>query len=140
MPTEERITLREFIEQRLEDLERCLDAKFHYIEDSTTLAKDSMERRLDGMNEFRETLRDQSATMLSRAEFDAYHNRLMAENSASHERIEKDMRSLELSRAELQGKASQTAVLISLGVALLSLLLGAIGIVIQYMRIIDTGK
>jgi hypothetical protein len=47
------------------------DTRFLEIKESTEKARQSMERRLDTMNEFRQSLRDQSNQFVSRSENDA---------------------------------------------------------------------
>jgi len=71
-----------------------------------------MEKRLDGMNEFRDTLKDQSGSFLTKSEFYTYRNKL-----------DEDIRSLRESRAEIAGKASQTSVNIALLISIVGLIL-----------------
>lgn len=65
------VTLRHYVEQRFEQHQRALD-----------LATQAMEKRLDGMNEFRQSLRDQSVLFLTRAEYDGKHEALRARIAA----------------------------------------------------------
>jgi hypothetical protein len=58
---------REFA-AHLEQVREETRVAFIASEKAIAKAEQSMEKRLDGMNEFRETLRDQAATFLSRAE------------------------------------------------------------------------
>lgn len=48
-----------------------VNLRVDYGEKSVTKASESMEKRLDSMNEFRSTLKDQAATFISREIFDA---------------------------------------------------------------------
>ena len=45
-----------------------IDLRFNGIEKATDLARVNMEKRLDGMNEFRETLKDQASRFVTRTE------------------------------------------------------------------------
>jgi hypothetical protein len=54
---EEKISLKEFI-----------NAKFEALEKSTELSRIGMEKRLDSMNEFRQQLKDQNSTFITKAE------------------------------------------------------------------------
>ena len=54
------VTLRDYLEAKLHATERALD-----------LSRAELERRLESMNEFREQLRCQAATFLTRQEFEA---------------------------------------------------------------------
>jgi hypothetical protein len=59
------VTLREYLEARLEA-----------TEDALHLARAELERRLAGMNEFREQLKDQAAKFVTREELDLRMTRL----------------------------------------------------------------
>jgi hypothetical protein len=62
---DERVSLKEYTITQLID-----------IKESIKIAYASMEKRLDSINEFRETLKDQSAKFLTREEYDAKHQTL----------------------------------------------------------------
>ena len=64
------------IEQRFEATEKLYDLRVRELDEKTKLAKDSMELRLQAMNEFRETLRDQAGRLLGRDEYVTEHSRL----------------------------------------------------------------
>ena len=108
----ESVSLREYFDARLAAQDRA-----------TEIARLAMEKRLDGMNEFREALKDQSNRNVTKAEYDDCVRRILA-----------DVRELRESRAELAGKASQSSVdralvisLSGLGLAILSVILRLIG-------------
>jgi hypothetical protein len=71
-----------------------------------------MEHRLNAMNEFRESLKDQSNLFLTKAEY-----------TACKEKIDEDIRLLRESRAELHGKASQMQANIALAIAIIGILM-----------------
>lgn len=52
-------------------LKEYLDASIKDIRESIKVAYASMEKRLDGMNEFRDTLKDQAGKFVTREELDA---------------------------------------------------------------------
>jgi hypothetical protein len=52
-------------------LKQYVDRRFEEKDRQVTAALIASEKRLDGMNEFRDQLRDQAATLLPRAEYDA---------------------------------------------------------------------
>jgi hypothetical protein len=54
------ISLREHIEARLEALEKHIDSRFDAAQQAVDKAEKTMNERLSGMNEFRDTLRDQA--------------------------------------------------------------------------------
>jgi len=108
-PDEPTVPLREFISE-----------KFSALEKSTELSRQAMEKRLDSMNEFRQQLKDQADRLLPRAEY-----------TLQHDRVLEDVRGLRESRAELAGKANQTAVNIALVIALVGLALAVIGLILK---------
>ncbi len=99
-------------------LREYFDAKILSQEKAIALAYQSMEKRLEGMNEFRDTLRDQASRFVTRVELDA-----------QIEKIEANLRPLELSKANLEGKASQTAFYIAIFFSVAGLILGIINLI-----------
>jgi hypothetical protein len=85
-------------------------------------ALSAMNKRLDGMNEFRDTLRDQAAQFLTRKEYDA-----------KHEVLTLQIRALELSKAVLDGKASQGAVIAAYIVSGIGILISLIDLVSRFL-------
>jgi hypothetical protein len=64
------ITLREHIEARLDSLERHMNARFDAAQQAVEKAERTMNERLQGMNEFRDTLRDQATRFATVAQLD----------------------------------------------------------------------
>ena len=100
------ITLKEYIDTRLAAIDKATD-----------LAYKAMNERLMGMNEFRDALKDQSAKFVTSEELDAKIAVLCA-----------NIKSLELSRANLEGRASQTSVYIAYGISILGIIIGIISL------------
>lgn len=78
----EGISLKEYINDKFNNLEKAIDARFDTVTQTTTSALASadkaitksdiaLEKRLDSVNEFRNTLSDQARNFLTKAEFDA---------------------------------------------------------------------
>jgi hypothetical protein len=103
---EHEVSLREFIE-----------AKFVALEKATDDARSQMEKRLDGMNEFRETLRDQAAKFVTRDELDLHMNK-----------VDAVLKDLQTTRSELKGKAEQQTVTQTTILALLALFLAGLAL------------
>lgn len=97
--------------------------KFSALKDSMELSRQSMEKRLEGMNEFREALKDQTAKFITRNEHEAMMNN-----------YNKDIRELRESRAMLEGKASQSSLNIVLGVSLVAILISIIDLIIRFIK------
>ena len=95
------VTLRDYIDTRLSAIDKEKEVAYR-----------AMEKRLDGMNEFHDTLKDQSSTFLTKNEYCNFKDS-----------VEKDLRMLRESRAELAGKASQLSVNITLLIAVIGLIL-----------------
>lgn len=77
------ISLKEYIDTQLQALERVRemgiageDIRYRAIEKATTLASNAMDKRLEGMNEFRNQLKDQAALFLTRVEYEAKYQQL----------------------------------------------------------------
>ena len=92
------------------------------IKESVKTAYASMEKRLESMNEFRDTLKDQAAKFITREEMEA-----------KFETIDKQVDDLRMNKATLDGKASQQAVTTALLISLASIILGIIGIIINFV-------
>ena len=128
MQTDNLVTLKEYIDLRIDTLCNYTEVKLDAIDKATTLASDNMGDRLASMNEFRAQLKDQSATFIPRNEYLMAHDRLIA-----------DVAQLKEFRAELKGKASQQSVTIayiltafSITTAILGLIAGIIGVVLKF--------
>jgi len=116
------VDMKEYLDSRfrvIDDLRLYLDSKFDALDVSTKVAYNAMEKRLEGMNEFRQAMADQSNTFVTRSEISQFTDRVNA-----------DLRMLRESKAELQGKASQLSVNIALflsvagiGISLIKLIL-----------------
>ena len=117
------------------------EAKLEAVENATNLARIAMETRLQGMNEFRDSLRDQAAKFLPREEYEISRCQMVEElkglrrdvtkyitreeYESSHLRVEKDVQYLRESKASLEGKASQGAVYVAYILAVISMFIAA---------------
>jgi hypothetical protein len=91
-------TLREHLTQRITDVDRMLSRRMDdadkaiqaalvSAEKAVTKAESATEKRFEGVNEFRQALADQSATLIPRAEFDAAQKALSTQVTANTERM-----------------------------------------------------
>jgi len=131
MTKDEAITLREYIDTRIDALEK----RFTDINRATDLAAKAIEQRLEGMNEFREQLRSQAGTFVTQIEIDAkmiaaeathheYERRIQALeqnklNIGAHDLLERRIQLLEKALANLEGRF--WAVSVGVGVATLAI-------------------
>lgn len=78
----EDVSLRQYVDQRLADYDRAVQAALASAEKAITKADIATEKRFESVNEFRATLADQQNTFLSRPEYDANHKNLSDRVSA----------------------------------------------------------
>jgi uncharacterized coiled-coil DUF342 family protein len=105
MTDENIISLRDYIDFKIAELEKAF-----------ILARQVLEQRLNTMNEIREQLRTQKSEFVTRLETD---------------QIFRDIRELRESRAELQGKASQSSVFLAYLMSGISILISIIGFILH---------
>lgn len=107
------VSLREHVAEQIRAMDRYFHAKLEGVnytiekaerelQDRTDKASAELSKRLDGMNEFRETLKDQASKLATKDDI-AY--------------IEKRLQSLERLQALAEGKASFTTILWSAGLS-----------------------
>ena len=93
-----------------------LGERLNAHEKALEIARREMERRLEGMNEFREQLNHQTATFLTRTEI-----------GLMHEKIDNDITDLKKAKNIAEGKASVASVYVAWLLAILSLIVGLLG-------------
>lgn len=112
----EYVSLKEYIQSQIEALEKTMEKNCQIAD-----------KRMDSLNELRTMLQDVMGTLLTKAEFNIYRERIEEDK----ERIQEDIRSLRESRALLEGKASQSSVTISLIIGVSGLMLGLITLLVK---------
>ena len=117
MGPSEFITLRDYIDIKVTELEKAVVCKITALEALHMRDASTLEKRLDGMNEWRQERREQNAEFLPRTEYDIQHQKLVD-----------DIRLLRESKATLEGKASQNSVIFLGGVSVISLVIAAIAL------------
>lgn len=142
------VHLKEHLEKVISDLRVYLDAKLSGIEKSTALAADALNARLETMNEIRASLEDARANSPTNADLrsvqkqvDAIDKRMQSVITADQFAslripIDKDLRELRDSKNILAGKADRGSVMLSVGLACISLLLSAIGAISTAMNLL----
>ena len=114
--------LKKYFETKFDALEKYFETKFTALEKATTLAANTMDKRLDTMNELRSQLKDERLDYTQKTEIEPVISRMG-----------KDIHELQLSRAELAGKASQKSVNVIQLIAVLGLVLALINILMTLM-------
>jgi hypothetical protein len=103
------ITLREYVDSRFSSLDKSIE-----------LARQQMEKRLDGMNEIREALRVQAGRFVTKDECLPIKAQLLDE-----------VRALREFRVEMKSKADQQSVNIAIAVAVVSATLACFGLLLR---------
>ena len=97
-----------------------LKEKIESLEKYFVSSNHSLDKRLETMNEFRESLKDQTKNYFTRQEHELYV-----------QSVEKDLRMLRESKATFEGKASERSVVFTMVVAI-------IGIVLSFASLLHT--
>ena len=100
----EKVTLREYIEQRFDASDKAL-----------LLSNQLLEVRLHYLNDLRGMLEDYTKTSITRSEYDA-----------QHQRVVDDIKVLRESKAMLEGKASQLSVNITMAIAIIGIIVSLV--------------
>jgi hypothetical protein len=111
-------------------LKEYFEARVVALEKATILAAHQMERRLEGMNEFREQLKDQAGQFQTKQEANLRWDNFIRDQEA----IKSDIRILRESRAMLEGKASQQSVNVATILAVVGIVLWMVDIVVGFLR------
>jgi hypothetical protein len=120
-------SLKEYFEMRFDNMESSLDARFEAQEKATSVANQASDKRLEGMNEFRESLREQSTAFATKSEVCKLEDIITVKLDA----INKNLQKIEISDATLAGKASQNSVI---GAYILSIIMLIISILKLFMK------
>jgi hypothetical protein len=103
------------VNAKFEFLERLFEEKINARDRALTVAMATMDTRLDGMNEFRNTLRDQSAQFVTRDEYLTGHSAVVRnaevmriDLSTSVVRIEQTDRAAAVERAQLDKRPGES--------------------------------
>ena len=116
------VGLKEYVDMRFSESEKAKDNALHSIEIARREAQTAMEKRLDGMNEFRDQLRDQASRFITREEYLTGHKPIeeklngkvgIEEYRAFCNQVMTTLEDYKINKAVLATKASSTTVIIS---------------------------
>jgi len=108
MTDDDRVTLREFMLVQLEAVEERFAQFIRYSEDRLSRTEKDLERRLEGMNEFRAQLEKQTRNFVTREYYET-----------KHELIERRITELEKLRNVREGQLTMVVAMAGIGGALL---------------------
>jgi predicted transcriptional regulator len=114
------VPLKEYLEKRLDEMSCRIKQRFEEVDANVAKAEQQLNHRLEGMNEFRESLRDQSSRFMTRMEYEY-----------AHKGLDEKVRAMELAKATLEGRAATVSVLISVVVSVVTGVV--IALVIHYV-------
>jgi hypothetical protein len=117
------VPLKEHLEARVAALERAVDMNIAWLEKTRIGDREILEKRLDSMNEFRDALRDQSGTMFTRVEHEAYQKT-----------VEADLRGLRGFQSTLEGKASQANLNVTFILALAAVVVSVTNLILRVIK------
>lgn len=117
---EEMIPIKDHLLKVIEDHEHLNEVKFEAVEKAVTVANANMEHRLAGLNEWRGTITDFINASITRKEFEGAHSTVL-----------EDIKRLDISRAMLEGKASQKSVNMAFLISAVGIILSIISIVLR---------
>lgn len=104
-----------YLKAKIKAVKEVSDEHFNAVVYSTQMAKESADKRLDGMNEFRSSLKDQQATFVPRAEYEAQACKL-----------DTDIQDLKRFKAVHEGKATMASVYVAYIMAAISFIMSII--------------
>ena len=96
-------------------LKEHIECRLIAIEKASELERETMNIRLESMNEFRDAMKDQAGTYITRTEYEIYHNQL--------ERTIAEMKDF---ISDHKGRASQSSVIFIGFISLIGLLLSLV--------------
>lgn len=103
----EKVSLREHLESRIDGLEEMLKMRFDIQREALAKASETLNTHLEGMNEFRSSMKDQAGQFVTRDTLKALLDPL-----------QKIIGELQLSRANWEGRMAVLAGILSVGVSI----------------------
>lgn len=123
------ISLKEYFEARLKAIEEVNQKTFELNNIAIQKAEDSVNFRLESMNEFRSAMKDQQATYLPIQEFKAH----LAASQKSFEDLKEQINKLSTIQQVVAGKAGQPMVWIVGAGSIIGLILSIISLLQKWV-------
>jgi hypothetical protein len=122
------LALEKFFTLWISKVEELFKTRIDSMEEARRLALAAMDKRLDGMNELREALRDQRATYFTKESHELYQKQ-----------IELEIRSLQDFKLTLDTKASTKSVNLATGLAVGGFVISSISFVLLVIHVLLKG-
>ena len=119
------VSLRDHLEDKIATTDKATQARLDAVEQAALVATRTLEKRLEGMNEFRAAMGDLSNRMATRSEVEV-----------QNERIKADIKEFRTFMNTQQGKASQASVSWSMALGGIATVIGLISL---YLRLFSAG-
>jgi hypothetical protein len=113
------VSWRDYVDGQINALHRLYDSRFKAMEQAVDKAEQQLRARLEGMNEFREALKDQASRLATRESLDMNRDQLIAMVEALSKRVAE----LEKDRANATGRSWMLWALLGTGLTVLSIAL-----------------
>lgn len=141
--------IKDYVDRELGYLKELVNTKLGYNKEAVDLARSQMEDRLEGMNEFRAQLKDQTSTFVSRELFDktlkaeddridqaakSLQQQMITQNSAFDSRL----KAIELNTSRAEGKSLGIGTVIGAIIGVGSFIGIIIGIVLNASKLLGT--
>lgn len=108
----------------------AVDAAFTASEKAIVKAEDAQKDYNQRSNEFRGQLEDQANRLISKSESSILFGSVEAKMESQQKQIDELLQN----KAKLEGKANQSSVLIALLISTISIIIGVIGIISQFIK------
>lgn len=82
------VTLREYVDMRFQAQDRAVQAALAAVKEENQKTERTMEKRFEGVNEFRKALEDNTKTFLPRPEYTGAHQALVEKIELNTKRVD----------------------------------------------------
>jgi len=124
------IELKEYIDLRFKELEKRINIQFEQITKSTALSLVQLNDRFANTNEWRNALNDIIVGSAKAKDVESNIKLIRDEFVSITSVIRDDVQGLQLSRATLEGKASQSSVVIGYVISTLGIMIGIVNVLL----------
>lgn len=128
--SKEGISLEKYIDAQYSALSERITLLGDSIEKASNLQRQTLEARLSLLNEYKQMADARDQTFITKVQF----SEVIARLEVCIDNLEKNVDSLQITRALVEGKASQSQVMIVTAISIVGLLIGLAGIAIGMLK------
>ena len=129
------VTLKDYYDELMDQLCKTMEAKFDLMDErfrsqerALELQMDANNKKFEQQNEWRGAMNDREKAYITRQDHDA----LVLLLNTKEENLKKDIKSLEITRATLDGKANQSQVTTNFLLAAAGLIIAIVSLVLGF--------